>query len=281
MKLIDFHTHPVLVKGFVDKNEELLNAVKSVFNFNNSLQPIDTFICEMDTAGIDLAVLLPIDCTSTRNCKIFSNEQIFELCKMSKRFIGFGSVDPHNENAPNEIKNAVEKLNLKGLKLDPGIQEFSPDDRKIYPVYEAAISLKIPILFHMGLSWESNHNLKYSHPLLLDEVARNFKELKIVIAHFGWPWVLDSVALALKHENVYMDTSALYMENPKNFLSFILTKQISLNAVETCLREKILFGSNYPRIEMFKMANAMRSIGLSKKSLDMIFENNAKKILQI
>jgi hypothetical protein len=224
--------------------------------------------------------LLPIDATTTKSCQIYSNELIAELCQMSHRFIGFASVDPHKESAVADLEHAVKDLGLRGLKLSPSTQEFYPNDAElVYPIYEKAQSLGIPIVFHAGLSWEPRAKAKYAQPIHLEDVAYDFPDLNIVIAHFGWPWVLEAVMLALKYPNVYMDTSCLYFDNPKDFIAFVMTKQVPLSAIEKSLRHKIVFGSNYPRVEIKNMVKAVKSLGLSDGCLKLIFEGNARKLL--
>jgi len=280
--MIDFHTHPVLVKEVVENDENLLKAIRDVFKLRSSLQPLKTFLLQMDAADIEKAVLLPIDCSTTRRCRIFSNEEIAKLCEKSDRFIGFASVDPHKDDASEQLSYAIEKLGLKGLKLDPGLQEFYPNDKKIaYPLYEVATRLKIPVIIHTGMSWETDTMIKYSRPTLIEDIAHDFPELKHSYSTFWVAWVLDSVALALKYPNIFIDTAAHYLNTPKEFIEFIMTKQIPPKAIERSLRGKILFGSNYPRIEIKKMADAVKDIGLTKGCLDLIFKENAEKLLNI
>ena len=83
--MIDFHTYPVIVKEILQYDELTLNNIKEVFGLKSGLQPMETFLLQMDAAGIDKCVILPIDCTTSRGCKIFSNEQIAQLCKKSDR----------------------------------------------------------------------------------------------------------------------------------------------------------------------------------------------------
>ena len=154
----------------------------------------------------------------TRGVALYTNAQVAELCALSPRLIGFASVDPHQASASEELTRAVEQLGLHGLKLDPSLQEFYPDDRAVYPIYERAQALRIPVLFHAGMTWEPGARLKYSHPLRFEDVAADFPKLKIVLAHLAWPWVVDAVALALKYPNVHLDTSALYFDNPQDFI---------------------------------------------------------------
>ncbi len=278
--MIDFHTHPMLVQEMAERHPELLAVARDVFYIGNRMQPLEIFHLQMDVAGIQRAVVLPIDATTARGAKVYSNEQIAELCGMSDRFIGFASVDPHNPAAPQELEAAIRGLGLRGLKLSPPTQEFYPNDQKLaYPIYEAAQALGIPVIIHSGLSWEPKARLKWAQPLLVEDVAADFPRLNIVIAHLGWPWVLDSVALALKYPNIYLDTSALYFDNPWDFIAFAMKGQVPLTVFERSLRHQIVFGSNYPRVEIKNMVMAVKRLGLSEGCLDLVFRENAERLL--
>jgi len=278
--MIDFHTHPMLVQEMAERHPELLVAARDVFYIGNRMQPLEVFHLQMDVAGIQRAVVLPIDATTARGAKVYSNEQIAELCAMSDRLIGFASVDPHNPTAPQELQAAIQGLGLRGLKLSPPTQEFYPNDQTLaYPIYEVAQSLGIPVIIHAGLSWEPKARLKWAQPLLVEDVAADFPKLNIVIAHLGWPWVLDCVALALKYPNIHLDTSALYFDNPWDFLAFAMKGQVPLTVFERSLRHQIVFGSNYPRVEIKNMVMAVKRLGLSEGCLDLVFRENAERLL--
>jgi len=277
--MIDFHTHPLLVREMIERHPELERAAREIFFIGNNFQPLETFLLELDVSGLDRAVLLPIDCTSTCGAPIWSNEQIAELCQMSERFIGFGSVDPHQPETVQELEQAVRRLGLRGLKLAPGIQEFYPNDPALYPLYERAQELGIPILFHAGMTWEPRAKAAYGRPIYFEDVAYDFPELKIVLAHLAWPWVLEAVSLALKYPNLYLDTSALYFDNPKDFITFAMAQQVPLTVWERSLRKQLVFGSNYPRVEIKNMAAAVRSLGLSQGCLELVFRGNAERLL--
>lgn len=278
--MIDFHTHPMLVQEMAERHPELLVAARDVFYIGNRMQPLEVFHLQMDVAGIQRAVVLPIDATTARGAKVYSNEQIAELCAMSDRLIGFASVDPHNPAAPQELQAAIQGLGLRGLKLSPPTQEFYPNDQTLaYPIYETAQSLGIPVIIHAGLSWEPKARLKWAQPLLVEDVAADFPKLNIVIAHLGWPWVLDCVALALKYPNIHLDTSALYFDNPWDFLAFAMKGQVPLTVFERSLRHQMVFGSNYPRVEIKNMVMAVKRLGLSEGCLDLVFRENAERLL--
>lgn len=277
--MIDFHTHPVLIQELVAKYPNYERSARKVFNIGNNFQPLETFFLQMDVAGIERAVLLPIDCRRARKDSVSSNEQVAELCRGSQRFIGFASVDPLKKGAARELENAVKKLGLRGLKLDPALQNFRPEDRKVYPVYETAEALGVPMVVHTGMSWAPETPLESGYPLHLEEPIRRFPKLAFVLAHWGWPWVWEATALALKYPNVYLDTSCLYYDSPKEFYQFVFSKQIPTTVIERSLRNKIVFGSNYPRVEIKNMVHALKSLGLTEGCLNKILKENAERLL--
>jgi uncharacterized protein len=278
--MIDFHTHPVLIKEFVEKYPDYERAARKVFNIGNNFQPLETFFLQMDAAGIERAVLQPIDCRRARKTAVSSNEQVAELCRRSDRFIGFASVDPVRKGAARELESAIKTMGLKGLKLDPSLQDFQPGDRRVSAVYEAAAALGIPLLIHTGMSWAPETPLELGHPLLLEPAIRQWTTLSFVLAHFGWPWVWEATALALKYPNVYLDTSCLYYDGPREFFQFVFSKQIPTTVIERSLRNKVVFGSNYPRVEIKNMVHALKTLALTEGCLNKILKENAEGLLK-
>jgi hypothetical protein len=276
---IDFHTHPLLVREMIARHPELERAARETFYIGNNFQPLESFLLELDLADLEKAVILPIDATTSRNATVYTNEQIAELCAMSPRLIGFASVDPQQPDAPDKLREAVTKLGLRGLKLAPAMQQFYADDPSVYPIYQTARELGIPILFHAGMSWEPGSRLQFGQPMQFENVVADFPDLQIVLAHLAWPWVTDAVALALKYPNLHLDTSALYFDNPRDFLRYAMTHVVPLTVFERSLRRQILFGSNYPRVEIKNMAAAVRGLGFSDECLDLVFRENADRLL--
>lgn len=276
---IDFHTHPVLIQEMVDKYPNYARMAREVFQIGNNFQPLETFYLQMDVAGIDRAVLLPIDCERARGDAVSSNEQVAELCSISERFIGFASVDPLKDGAVKELEHAVKKMGLKGLKLDAALQDFELRDSKVYDLYEAAAGLNVPVLLHTGMSWAPSTLIERGHPMLLEEAIARFTNLNFVLAHWGWPWVWEATALALKYPNVYLDTSCLYYDSPREFYQFVFSKQIPTTLLERSLRNRMLFGSNYPRVEIKNMVHALGTLELTEGCLKKVFEENPSRLL--
>jgi len=278
--MIDFHTHPLLVEEMVARHPELERAAREVFHIGNRFQPLETFLLELDVSGLRRAVLLPIETTRTRGMPVYTNEQVAELVAMApERFVGFASVDPLDPDGPDRLERAVADLGLRGLKLSPPSQEFYPDDPAVYPLYERAQALGIPVVIHTGMSWEPGARLAWGHPSRLEPVLADFPDLPIVAAHFAWPWSLEVAALALKYPNLYIDTAALYYDNPDDFIADLFVRRVSLGLIEHSLRHQVVFGSNYPRVEIKNQARAVRRAGLSERTLRLVFGDNGRHLL--
>ena len=278
--MIDFHTHPVMIRELVGSDPDLPRAVREVFQLYFPSQPLEVFLAEMDEAGVERAVLLPVDCTTAHGCRIVTNEQVAELAGKNPRFIGFASVDPAVKGAPRQLEKAVRSLGLKGLKLDPSLQRFSLDDRALaWPLYQACSELGIPVLIHCGMSWSLVGQAKFARPLVLEEVAQEFPRLRIVIAHCGWPWVEEALMVALKYRNVSLDTSVVYSGTPADALRHVLAERIGLDVLERSLSRQVLFGSNYPRADIRRTVRGLAALPLSASLRERLTRANAEELL--
>ena len=145
-------------------------------------------------------------------------------------------------------------LGLRGLKIAPMYQRFAPDDPRVFPIYERAVRLGLPIIFHQGTSYLGREAaLEESWPVRLDRVAREYPELRLVIAHLGYPWGGEVVALLRKHPQVYADCSALA------FRPWFLFNSL-LNAHEYGVLDKVLFGSDYPGMTTVRSRDAVLAV---------------------
>ena len=278
--MIDFHTHPVMIRELRLEDPRLERAVREVFQLHFPAQPLELFLAEMDAAGVQQAVLLPVDCTTAHGCRIVTNEQVAELCGANPRFLGFASVDPSTKDAPRQLERAIRTLGLRGLKLDPALQRFHPDDRKLaWPLYQACTELGVPLVIHCGLSWSLVGQSKYARPLALEEVAQEFPALRLVIAHFGWPWVEEALLLALKYRNVYLDTSIVYSGTPRQALARVLAGQVGIEVLEASLPRQLLFGSNYPRADIRRSVRGLEALPLSLSLREAVTRGNAAELL--
>jgi len=280
--IVDFHTHPIMIKELIEEDPPLLQSIEKVFGFCFAAQPLSIFIKEMDEAGVDEAVLLPLDCSSSFQRTVVSNQQVARLCEKSDRFIGFASIDPRQPDALSQLEHDIRNYGLVGLKLNPALQGFYPNDKEIaYPVYHLCAELSIPIMVHCGLSWAPAGKSRFANPLFLEDVAQDFPQLRIIIGHFGWPWVNEALILGLKYPNVYLDTAILYCGTPAQSFQKVLVEQVGLLVIERGLHNKVLFGSDYPRVDMRRSVRAIKNLGLSEDIGAKIFGLNACNLLGI
>jgi len=277
--MIDFHTHLTAIRGHWDADADFGRRCEDVFGMG-PIQPLKTFFAAMDEAGIDQAVVLPIDCSTAHGFKVFSNEQIAQAVAGQPRLIGFAFVDPNRAEAPAELEHAVKVLGLRGLKLDPSMQDFDLTDHKlVYPVLEKAAELNIPAVIHGGLSWAPRGISANSHPLALEAVARDIPELRFVIAHFGFPWVREAMMLALRYPQVYLDTAIIYSGSPTESVGRVFAEEVGMNVIRRSLRDQIVFGSNTPRIRPKRMSQAIDALDLDADLYLNITRTNALRLL--
>lgn len=168
------------------------------------------------------------------------NEYIAEYAdRYPEKVIGFAGVDPLQDNVQETLDHAFDKLKLKGLKLGPVYQNIHPTDQRVMEIYEFCQARKIPIMIHQGTTFPRRAPLKYSFPILLEDVALQFPELRMVVAHLGHPWIEDTLVLIRKQPNLYSDISALHYRPWQFYQALILAKEYGV-------LNKLLFGSDYP-----------------------------------
>lgn len=210
---------------------------------------IDEFMADMDEAGIDKALVVGFDVTRIWESTSSSESVASFVKKYPEKLMGLGSVSPidsknrFNKSSLKDLERAVDEYGLLGIKLAPTYCHYYPDDAKIYPLYEKAEELNAIVMFHQGGTFLPNAPLKYAHPSLLDEVAADFPDLKIVIAHMGDPWYDETVFMLQKHPNVYADISALC--GRPTTLAFTLAKAKEAGRAAF---GKLFFGTDYPGV---------------------------------
>ncbi|MFM7129137.1 MAG: amidohydrolase family protein, partial [bacterium] len=169
-----------------------------------------------------------------------SQEAVAEFARQhSDRFIPWCSVDPNNPGCVEQLEYYVTRMGFQGLKLGPIYQNFDPSDPKHLPLFKKAEKLGIPINWHQGTSFVRQGPLKYSNPILLEDIAVACPDLKMIISHMGHPWETDCIVLIRKHPNLYADTSALHYRPWRHYQAFI-------TALEYGVEHKLIFGSDFP-----------------------------------
>jgi predicted TIM-barrel fold metal-dependent hydrolase len=156
-----------------------------------------------------------------------------------EKLVGFAACDPTQPGYVEDLRHGIETLKLRGLKMGPMYAGFDPRDERCAPVYRYCQQNGIPILFHSGTTFNRDAPLRYTRPWLWDEVAIEYPELRIVLAHVGHPFCEECLVVIRKHPHVYADISALYYR-PWQFYNMLIAAQ------EYRVMPKLLFGTDYP-----------------------------------
>ncbi len=190
------------------------------------------------TSCVDLAFVLGFR-SEFLNAHLSAESVASFVAKAKNRRIGFAGIDPMHRDAMLEIDRAM-SLGLSGISIAPAAQNYHPAHSRAMRVYEHCERLGLPIIVLHGLHLSSPKiTLDYARPTALDEVARNFPDLKMVISHFGCPWIDEAILMVGKHSNLYLDTAGLIARPWTLFNSL-------MRAYESCVLDKVLFASGFP-----------------------------------
>jgi predicted TIM-barrel fold metal-dependent hydrolase len=210
-----------------------------------------------------------------------TNEEVAELAHQHGDVaIPFASINPHRGKAGVEqARRLIKDFRVKGFKFHPSVQEFFPNDRLAYPLYEVIAEAKLPALFHTGQTGVGagtrgggGIRLKYSNPLHVDDVAADFPDMPIVLAHPSFPWQEEALSVATHKPQVYIDLSGW---SPKYF------PPILIQYANTLLKDKILFGSDYPVISPEKWMEEFAKLPIKPEVRPLIMKANAARLLRL
>ncbi|MBZ6139031.1 amidohydrolase family protein [Streptomyces olivaceus] len=277
---IDVHTHAEVSRsGHGALSPELFGASEEYFKAHGHRQPtIDEMAAHYRERRM-AAVVFTVDAEHATGHPRIANEEVAENCAAhADVLIPFASVDPHKGRAGvREARRLVEEHGVRGFKFHPSIQAFSPNDRLAYPLYEAIEELGVPALFHTGqtgigagVPGGGGIRLKYSDPMLVDDVAVDFPELRIILAHPSFPWQDEALAVATHKPYVHIDLSGW---SPKYFPPQLV------RYANTLLKDKVLFGSDYPVITPDRWLADFGKLDIRPEVRPRILKDNAARLL--
>jgi predicted TIM-barrel fold metal-dependent hydrolase len=225
-------------------------------------------------------VIFAVDERLTGRPRVTNDEVIRFACDNADVAIPFASIDPHRgPEGVREAKRLVSERLARGLKLHPPVQQFSPDDKLAYPLYEVFAEARLPVLFHTGHSGIGTGmpggggvRLKYGNPLPIDDVAVDFPTMPIILAHPSFPWQDEAISICLHKPNVYIDLSGW---SPKYFSPTLV------QYANTRLKNKVLFGSDYPFITPDRWLADFETLDIRKEVRPLILKENAAKLLAL
>jgi uncharacterized protein len=276
---IDVHTHAQVPRhGEPDPiTTEILDAAAKHFRSDfprPNAEEVAAYYRERDMA----AVIFCVDNEYNTGEVPVSNDEVLEVAAANDDvLIPFVSVDPHRgKRAVSEAKRLIAK-GARGFKFHPNLQAFFPNDRMAYELYEVIAEAGLPALFHTGHSGMGSGlpggggiRLKYSNPMHVDDVAVDFPEMPIILAHPSFPWQEEAISVAMHKAQVYIDLSGW---TPKLF------PPVLIQYANTALRTKVLFGSDYPVITPDRWLKDFEQIAIKDEVRPLILKDNAARLL--
>lgn len=273
---IDVHTHvhaSVHARGFPPDSPEA--AVAEVFGSDAllSVPELAAYYRERRMA----AVCFMVD--SVRWEGPVSNEELLEAAASERDvLIPFASIDPHRPAAEAvAMARAYIDAGARGFKFHPSLQAFFPDDRMAYPLYEVIAESRLPAVFHTGQTAVGSGQrggggvlLKHSNPLHLDEVAADFPDMQVVMAHPSVPWQDEALSIALHKPNVWIDLSGW---SPKYFPPQLVRYS------NTLLKDRVLFGTDYPALTPERWLRDFAALDVKDEVRPLILKDNAARLL--
>ena len=280
---IDIHTHAEEPCGThaEDGYDDLQQWMKKYFKMPHDPQPtIDMTAAYYRERNI-AAVIFPVDAERETGYRRYNNEEMAEAAaRHSDILIPFASIDPaKGKMGAREARRLVEHYGIRGFKFHPTFQGFYPNDRSAYVLYEAIVEAGVPALFHTGqtgvgagMPGGNGLRLKYSNPMYMDDVAVDFPDMKIILAHPSFPWQEEALAVATHKPNVYIDLSGW---SPKYF------PPILVKYANTLLKDRVLFGSDWPAIMPDRWLSDFARLDIKEEVRPLILKENARRLLGI
>jgi predicted TIM-barrel fold metal-dependent hydrolase len=283
VRAIDIHTHAEEPCGCHadDGYDELQSTMAKYFRASWSHPPTVPETAAHYREQNVAAVIFPVDAERETGYRRYKNEEVAEIAaENSDILIPFASIDPHKGKiGAREARRLVNEFGVQGFKFHPTMQGFYPNDRLAYPLYEAIAETGKPALFHTGqtgvgsgMRGGNGMRLKYSNPMYIDDVAVDFPDMPIIMAHPSFPWQEEALSVANHKPNVYIDLSGW---SPKYF------PPILVQYSNTLLRKKVLFGSDWPMISPERWLADFDKIEIKNDVRPLILKENAARLLKL
>lgn len=269
LKIIDFHVHIGLKEHWHEWIHAYQKEAHSEYyeRYEEMIDP-KRFAAYLKSHQIERAVILPEISPITTG--VVSNEYVMDFCQGNDIFLPFCTVNPLLVSQPAQEFRKYIKMGAKGIKLYPSYNHFYPNESSIYPLYAIAQEHRLPVLIHTGSSVFKGSKIKFADPIYLDDVASDFPDLLLLMAHSGRGlWYEKAFFLSRLHANLYLEISGL---PPKNLLNYFPDMEKGIH--------KFVYGSDWPGIRTISSnIEAIKELPLAKESIRKILYENATRIL--
>jgi len=202
----------------------------------------EAVLASLDVAGIERALITGFDERTSAGTTFVTNESVAAIAtRHPERFIPFAGADVFRGSAAvREVEHWIRERGFRGLSLRPFMIGLTADDRRYYPFYEKCVELDVPLSIHASANWTTSRPSDLGNPRHFDVVACDFPDLKLILSHAGYPWVLEACLLAWKHPNVYLELAA---HRPKYFTAPGAGWEPLLRFGQTTIQDKVLYGT--------------------------------------
>ena len=280
MQIIDFRFRPHTKKTLETLSNSpifrkgLLESGRDLDAFVASAKTMDAIADELKAANFMRAVIVGRDAETTYQFKPNHEEIIPFLQKYPDLFVGFAGVDPHKGmDAVYQLEDLVKNHGFCGAAIDPMYAQIRSNHERYYPIYAKCCELDIPVIITTGLSPSSpGVTMDSAAPIYIDAVARDFPMLKIILSHGGYPWVGETIGLAIRNTNVYLELSECEIQPLSNAY---------IEAANGPLQEKILFASAHPLFHYSDGIALYQKLPFQENVRENIFWKNAAKLLKL
>jgi uncharacterized protein len=235
---------------------------------------------EMASNGIDYALVLSSYMVNDNRPSV---EELLEVIGDDESVGIVAGVSYQNYRASDlaDLRSLLHSKKIKGLKLYPGYEPFFVHDPRLRVVYELAGEFGVPVMFHTGDTFDPRGKLKYAHPLTVDEVAVDFREVTFVICHLGNPWFVDAMEVIYKNENVVGDISGLTLGHFEERFERFMLRRLQEVVAFAGDPSSLLFGTDWPICDVGSYIRFVRNLGLNEQETSQILYRNAARVFHL
>jgi uncharacterized protein len=279
-ELIDFRIKPPVRDTQDDPPVELgpvLERYEEVYGMFERLNtPFDALCAEMEEHGVRGIMQAEFEEGGRTR---WWNERVADLVgRRPDLFLGgMAGIDPSEPDALEILRWTHDDLGLRGMVIQPGFAAVYPTDDRCRPLYEFCRDRGVPVTIHTGINFTPNVSIDYGRPVWVDRVACEFRDLVIVCNHGGWPWVTESLAVAWKHRNVFLEFGAIapkYLADPRGGWHPVT------HWMRTNVRDKVLLGTDWPMLRYDRLVRELPLLELGPEAEEAYVRGNAQRIIE-
>jgi predicted TIM-barrel fold metal-dependent hydrolase len=273
--VIDFRARPntpEFARYLAQRSAAIASGSGTFVTYAPPEETLERFIGQLDEAGISRAVFAARNRAADGEWTLTSDFVAECVRAYPERLVGVAGIDLADlSRAEHDARHAIEELGLWGLAFDPFRIDSGADDRRLDPIYELCLELRVPVIVTLG-GWPGIATpLRHASPLTIDDVAARYPDLVIVASHAGWPFADEMIAVAWRRENVYFENSPYH---------FAPGASVIVEAANTMIGHKLLYASAYPFAPLAESLERFRTLPFTPDALENVLHRNAESLLR-